>query len=209
MACRASATLSPAWGSRRGSASRTRRRPKARSSAASASSSPASGPASRFSDLDDLNAQALAWCDRLNGQPHATTRVPPRTRWAAEGLRPLPTDWAWERFAAEERRVSWDGYVSYDGVLYGLPASPPGMPPLAGATVQVRERAGQVRIWSGGQRVLRRRQARPVPREIVPHPDQFRGVAPAASARHAATPLGHRVPAPSVARRDLREYDRL
>jgi len=161
-----------------------------------------------FSDLDDLNAQALCWCDRLNGQAHATTRVPPRTRWAAEGLRALPTDWAWERFATEERRVSWDGYVSYDGVLYGLPASPLGVPPLAGTTVQVRERAGQVQIWSGGQRILvavKHTQSR----TVVPHPEQFRGVAPAASARHAATPLGHRVPAPSVTHRDLREYDRL
>jgi transposase len=161
-----------------------------------------------FSDLDDLNAQALAWCDRLNGQPHATTRVPARTRWGAEGLRALPTDWAWERFATEERRVSWDGYVSYDGVLYGVPAALPGVPPLAGATVHVCERAGQVHIWSGGQRVLVVAK-HPQSRTVVPHPDQFRGIPPAAAARHAATPLGHRVPAPSVAQRDLREYDRL
>ncbi len=79
-------------------------------------------PGVRFTDLDDLNEQALAWCERLNGQPHATTRVAPRMRWAEERLRPLPTNWAWHRFAAEERRVSWDGYISYDGVLYGLPA---------------------------------------------------------------------------------------
>ena len=75
-----------------------------------------SWPGVTFTDLDDLNTQALAWCDRLNGQPHATTRVPPRQRWVAEGLRPLPaewtTNWAWERFATEERTVSWDGYIS-------------------------------------------------------------------------------------------------
>jgi len=165
-------------------------------------------PGVTFSDLDDLNAQALAWCNRLNGQPHATTRVPPRQRWAAEDLRSLPTDWAWERFATEERHVSWDGYVSYDGVLYGLPASLSGGPPLAGSTVQVRERAGQVCIWSSGQRVLVVAK-HSCSREIVPHPDQFRGVAPAAAARQVATPLGHRVSAPNVAQRDLREYDRL
>src|SRR5262249_19124533 len=165
-------------------------------------------PGVTFSDLDDRMAQALSWCDRLNGQPHATPRVPPRQRLATEGLRALPTDWAWERFATEERHVSWDGYVSYDGVLYGLPASLPGGLPLAGSTVQVRERAGQVQIWAGGQRVLVvAKHTRS--RAIVPHPDQFRGVAPAAAARQAATPLGHRVPAPRVAQRDLREYDRL
>ncbi len=165
-------------------------------------------PGVLFSDLDNLNAQALAWCDRLNGQPHATTHVPPRERWADEGLRPLPTDWAWERFATEERRVSWDGYVSYDGVLYGLPAAPLGAPPFAGTMVQVRERAGQVRVWSGGQRVLVVAK-HPQSRAIVPHPDQFHGVAPAAATRRDSIPLGHRVPAPSVTRRDLREYDRL
>ncbi len=29
-------------------------------------------PGVSFSDLDDLNAQVLCWCDRLNAQPHAT-----------------------------------------------------------------------------------------------------------------------------------------
>ena len=115
-------------------------------------------PGVAFTDLDDLNAQALAWCDRLNGQP--ACHDPRRARAAPgprNGLRPLPTDWAWERFATEERKVSWDGYVSYDGVLYGLPAHlpDPALPrSLAGATVQVRERAGQVLIWSAGQQVL-------------------------------------------------------
>jgi transposase len=165
-----------------------------------------------FTDLDDLNTQARAWCDRLNAQPHATTRVPPRARWPEEGLRPLPADWttnwAWERFAAEERKVSWDGYLSYDGVLYGLPANLPGLSSLAGTQVQVRERAGQLVVWSGGRQVLvtaKHAQSR----AVVPHPDQFRGVASASAAVRATTPLGHRLPAPTVAQRDLREYDRL
>jgi transposase len=163
-------------------------------------------PGVTFADLDDLNAQALVWCDRLNRQPHATTHVAPVLRLSEEGLRPLPTDWAWERFATEERKVSWDGYVSYDGVLYGLPAQAPLT--LAGTTVQVRERAGQVVIWSAGQQLLVTAK-RPQSHTLVPHPDQFRGVASAASAVRNATPLGHRLPAPLVARRDLQEYDRL
>jgi transposase len=169
-------------------------------------------PGVTFTDLDDLNAQARAWCDRLNGQPHATTRVPPRERWLQEALRPLPADWttnwAWERFATEERKVSWDGYISYDGVLYGLPANLPGLSSLAGSHVQVRERAGQIVVWSAGQRVLvsaKHAQSR----AVVPHPDQFAGVAGASVALRATTPLGHRLPAPPVAQRDLREYDRL
>jgi transposase len=89
-------------------------------------------PGVRFGDLDDLNAPARGWCDQLNGRVHRTTHQRPVAQLAAEGLRPLPQGWAWERFVAEERRVSWDGYISYDGVLYGLP-SRPGEPALAGA----------------------------------------------------------------------------
>jgi transposase len=175
-------------------------------------------PGVTFTDLDDLHTQARAWCDRLNGQPHATTRVPPRERLREEALRPLPTDWttnwAGERFATEERKVSGDGDISYDGVRYGLPARGPPLPgrsstgSLAGTHVPVRERAGQVPVWSGGQRVLavaKHAQSR----AVVPHPDQFRGVASASAAVRTTTPLGHRLPAPTVVRRDLREYDRL
>ena len=78
-----------------------------------------------FTDLDDLNIQARAWCDQRNQQTHHTTHQRPIDRWAEEGLQPLPRGFAWERFATEERKVSWDGYLSYDGVLYGLPSEPP------------------------------------------------------------------------------------
>lgn len=166
-------------------------------------------PGVRFSDLDDLNRQALAWCDRLNRRPHATTHQPPVTRWAEEYLSPLPGEWAWERFGTEERKVSWEGYLSYDGVLYGLP-NRPGEPPLAGARVQVRERSGsgQLVVWYQGQHVVTLAK-RSRSREIVPHPDQFRSVPSAAAARRVAAPVGHLTPAPDVAARPLAEYDRL
>jgi hypothetical protein len=164
-------------------------------------------PGVRFSDLDDLNGQARLWCEQLNGRVHRTTHQRPVDRLAAEGLRPLPAGWAWERFLAEERRVSWDGYVSYDGVLYGLP-SQPGQPALAGACVQVSDWQGQLTVWQHGQVVLsvskRTRSG-----TCVPHPDQFRDVLPAAAARRARVPLGHQIPAPTVTQRPLCEYDQL
>ena len=46
--------------------------------------------------------------------------------------------------------MTWDGYVSYDGVLYGLPGSLQ----LAGKQVQVRERKGVLTVWSAGQQVF-------------------------------------------------------
>ena len=70
-----------------------------------------------FTDLDDLNRQAHGWCERINARVHRTTHARPVDRLAEEKLLPLPQAFAWERFATEERKVTWDGYVSYDGVL--------------------------------------------------------------------------------------------
>lgn len=104
-------------------------------------------PGVRFTDIDDLNQQARAWCDRLNQKVLRTTGRIPMNMWVEEHLSPLPTDYAWERFGAEARKVSFDGFLSYDGVLYGLPEEPP----VAGSVVQVRERQLQLRVFSQGR----------------------------------------------------------
>ncbi len=161
-------------------------------------------PGVHFTDIDDLNKQARAWCDRLNQRVHRTTRQVPLNRWVEEELAPLPTDEVWDRFGSEERRVSWDGFISYDGVLYGLPSEPP----VAGALVQVRERQNILRVYFGGQRIATLTK-RPQSQEIVYHPEQFRTVAPASAIKAAAKPLAHQVTPPEVARRPLSEYDRL
>jgi transposase len=161
-------------------------------------------PGVRFADIDDLNAQASRWCDRLNQKVHRTTRKIPLDLWAEEGLSPLPKDYAWERFGTEDRRVSWDGFISYDGVLYGLPANPP----VAGSVVLVRERERELRIFHQGS-LIATVQKHPRSQEIVIHPDQFRDVAPVPSLRQREKPLGHQVQAPLVAVRALAEYDQL
>lgn len=169
-------------------------------------------PGVTFTDLEDLNRQARAWCDVLNRRVHQSTHEIPLERWAKEGLRPLPTgwydqshpNWSRERFLAEERVVSWDGYVAYDGVLYGVP----GPSRLAGRRVQVSQWGGRVTIWSQGQAVLQV-SVRAKSGSVVPHPEQFTGILPAAAARRPEIPLGHLVPAPVVVQRDLAEYDQL
>ncbi len=157
-----------------------------------------------FTDVDDLNRQAHAWCERINGRVHRTTHERPRDRREQEPLSSFPAAFAWERFATEERKVSWDGYLSYDGVLYGLPSDPP----VAGTIVQVRERHGILSIWSQGRR-LSELAKRPQSQMTVTHPDQFRTVAPAASLRERTVPLGHQRPAPAILTRALAEYDQL
>jgi transposase len=161
-------------------------------------------PGIAFTDIDDLNRQAHVWCERINMRVHRTTHERPRERREQEPLSPLPQAFAWERFATEERRVSWDGYLSYDGVLYGLPSDAA----VAGSVVQVRERHGLLSVWSGGQ-LLVELAKRAVSQTHVEHPDQFRTVAPAASRRAQVVPLGHQRPAPQVLTRALAEYDQL
>jgi transposase len=155
-----------------------------------------------FTDVDDLNRQAHAWCERINSRVHRTTHVRPVERLAEEQLLPLPEAFAWERFATEERKVTWDGYVSYDGVLYGLPGSFH----LAGKQVQVRERKGVLSVWSAGKPVFEI-EKRPRSQDSVPHAEQWKTVASTASTRRAPTPLGHLQPAPLVESRPLQEYD--
>ncbi len=157
-----------------------------------------------FSDIDDLNRQAHIWCERINGRVHRTTHERPRERREQEPLSPLPAAFAWERFATEERKVGWDGYLSYDGVLYGLPSEPA----VAGTVVQVRERHGLLSVWSAG-RLLAELAKRPLSQSTVTHPDQFRTVAPAASLRERTVPLGHQRTAPLVVTRALAEYDQV
>ena len=165
-------------------------------------------PGIRFVDLADLRQQAAEWCGQLNARRHQTTHARPLDRWSAEGLRPLPQEgWAWERFTAEERMVSWDGFVSYDGVLYGVP-SHLGAAPLAGRRVQVTAWHELLRVYSQGQLVLST-PLRWQSGQVVPHPEQFVGLLPAASAHRAPAPLGHQIPAPVVAQRPLGEYDQL
>src|SRR6266851_2223771 len=43
-----------------------------------------------FTDVDDLNRQAHAWCERINARVHRTTHERPRERREREPLPPLP-----------------------------------------------------------------------------------------------------------------------
>lgn len=161
-------------------------------------------PGVHFRDLDDLNAQATDWCNRLNQKVHRTTRRVPLDLWVEEKLSALPTGTTWERFGAEERRVSSDGFVSFDGVLYGLPSSPA----MAGAKVLVRKRQRELRIFYQGQLVATH-QVRARSTEIVLHPQQFLGVPPTPALLQKLRPLAHQISAPAVETRSLAEYDQL
>jgi hypothetical protein len=87
-------------------------------------------------------------------------------------------------------------------VLYGVPESAA----FVGRRVQVGERSGQVLVYLQG-RLLLRVAKQPRSGTVVTHPTQFAHTPTAAMARRVRTPVGHQLPAPSVAQRPLDEYD--
>ena len=107
-------------------------------------------PTLRFTDDADLNRQGIAWCDGVaNLRVHATTGQRPADRLQIERtvLGRLPERSSLAPYLREERRVSRDGYVKWDGAYYGVPWV------WATRTVQVAAGAGTVEIWAGGDRV--------------------------------------------------------
>src|SRR5260370_1355040 len=158
-----------------------------------------------FTDIDDLPSPART--RGASASIHGCIGPPTNAPESAENgnrfprcLKLLPGNAS----PPKNGRVSWDGYLSYDGVWYGLPSQPP----VAGSVVQVRERHGLLSVWSQGHLLIELAK-RAHSQEIVTHPDQFRGIAPAASRRAQVIPLGHQRPVPHVLTRPLSEYDQL
>lgn len=98
-------------------------------------------PGRQFTDLGDLNRQARQWCDEQNCRIHGTTGERPVDRLQLEAFQPLPSSDRWAKFRFEPRKASRDGFVSYDGVRYGIPWR------FSGREVQVREVNGVVEIY--------------------------------------------------------------
>lgn len=94
-----------------------------------------------FSDISDLNSQARDWCERVNGKISAAINEPPLKRLPQEKLKPLPEIKICDRYRYESRFVSKDGFVSYDGVRYGVPWK------YSGHHVSVRIRNGKLEIF--------------------------------------------------------------
>ena len=97
-----------------------------------------------FSDWADLNAQARAWCDRVNGKYKRHLRAVPRELFAVEKLRltPLPV-WVPDVYRLYQRTVDIEGYVSLHTNRYSVPAE------WLGRMVEVRETKDRVEIGYG------------------------------------------------------------
>jgi transposase len=100
-------------------------------------------PGRAFTDLADLNLQAMVWCRKADSRIHGTTGLIPLKELKKEPLLPLPELRARDRYRYETRRVSSDGFVSYDGVRYGVPWR------YSGKELRVRLYDGSFQVFDG------------------------------------------------------------
>lgn len=74
-------------------------------------------------NLEDLNEQALAWCQERNAIAVRGRGTVPAVCHPGEPVRPFRLSADLMPFRAPLRRISFDGYVSYEGRAYGVPAA--------------------------------------------------------------------------------------
>jgi transposase len=102
----------------------------------------------QFADWQDLNQQAIAWCDKVNAKHRRHLHASARELFATEQahLRPLPA-WVPEVYALHHRIVDNEGYVNVQRNRYSAPWQ------LMGRNVEVRETKERIDIFDGPRRV--------------------------------------------------------
>ena len=74
----------------------------------------------RYEGLNDLNVQAVAWCNKVNAKVHGTTNEIPFERLKKERLNPLVREYVMDKINL--RRVGRDCLISYAGNQYSVPS---------------------------------------------------------------------------------------
>jgi hypothetical protein len=102
------------------------------------------------SGLDELNAELRQWAWKVaNQRVHGTTHEVVSERWQSERAQLLGTDHrpSYPYTDDELRKVGRDAYVSWQGSRYSVPWQ------FVGRSVWVRERAGDVEVHYGEQKI--------------------------------------------------------
>lgn len=155
-------------------------------------------PERRFQDLADLNNQALAWCEEAGRRVHGTTNERPAERFKKERLNPLPRPEVLIRYLTQMRKVTKDGFVSFDRSFYGVPWE------LAGKEVGVVDLGSKLELRYQDKKVaLFGRAKAPGTRQSVC--GQYAGI-PLSAPIPKREPLGIRVEEPVVETRPLSVY---
>ena len=107
-----------------------------------------------FTDLEDPNAQGLAWlAGTANVRVHATTGQRPIDLLPLEGLTPAASVPAYRYLDPVRRVVSFEAMVHYRGSRYSVP------PAFAGQPVEVAAAGGQIVIRAGEAVIAEHREA--------------------------------------------------
>ena len=129
-----------------------------------------------FTDLADLNAQARAFCDKVNATPKRHLHASPRELFAAERahLRPLPL-FVPEVYALHHRLVDVEGYLNVHSHRYSVPYA------LIGRQLEVRETKDRIDVYHGPRLVASHAtvRSRTFTRVTVPEHRPPRGARPA------------------------------
>lgn len=106
----------------------------------------------RFTDLADLNRQALGWLNGIaNARIHGTTGVVPFERLPEEGLMSIHDKPDYDTSLIAYRRCSRDCLISYEGNLYSVPAEYAREPVIVkvteGGELSVLNQQGEIIAW--------------------------------------------------------------
>ena len=104
-----------------------------------------------FWNITDLNRAALDWCNRQNGIYHrATDGVPQETHHESctKEMRMLEMTPSLLFYLCPERRISFDGFVNYEGRRFGVPYS------YRGATARIMRKDDMIYIYSADLKQL-------------------------------------------------------
>lgn len=106
-----------------------------------------------FTDWDDLNSRARAWCERFNGQFRKYLQARPVELWNAErpSLRPLPA-YVPDVYQLETRIVDIEGYIHLFTNRYSAPAA------HLGHRLEVRAYKDRVVLFDGKRQVAQHRR---------------------------------------------------
>jgi transposase len=101
-----------------------------------------------FESFEDLNAQARAWCDKVNATEKRHLHASPRELFATEHARMkrLPA-FVPEVYELHHRIVDTDGYVCVRAHRYSVPFM------LIGRDVEIRESKDRIDVFEGPRRV--------------------------------------------------------
>jgi transposase len=119
----------------------------------------------KYSSLDDLNGQAICWCNKVNAKEHGTTGKVPFEQLRLEKLNPLVREYIIDKINL--RKVGKDCLISYDGNQYSVPSE------YAGSDVAVVALGNMLAAYHEGKQIALHRLSY-TKKDMVTGPTHYR-----------------------------------